>query len=1726
MKNKTLSLRIFSILLIVCMLTLSLPFSAFAVSDYIAVAVTDEHAETLEGMFTSVTNAKNYASIEHKVDLPIGKAIQLDVVGVLLRDYDVVWESSNPSVAKVDATGRLVAAGSGTAKVKATSGDNVAELTVTVVPKLEIKYKTAKLSVNKLCNLDLNISGDLNKYLYRTEWSTSDGDLAQVGNGLVLGQKVGNGSIMAQVYDKTTNILLSTSQCDISVYERMTSIKVANKTNSMELGSTYQLRVETVPVNQKAVWVSSNTDIATVDADGRVTATGIGRVTIYAYGGCWKDNTYVKDSDIVEVIEIDVWSSSTVQYNANIGNNQNGSVTLSKNQAFENEVVTIYAKDVIEQKLEAFEAKGATVISVIDASGRSVKVTNVEHGVYTFVMPKSNVTINPVYSSLYNVSVDTGLSANMARDNNLVAKINVNEYVGGSFTGTFSFSGNDYVLSKVVCDYATTISNANGKIVVNVNDARTIPGKFVIEVYADSQTITDGVHGVVIGGDANMRFSNTFTSCNVGTIAKNAVEVDMDFVNSNTTNKILTISTAHQVVIHGEALKYIQNNNISILMKFIAGELEIPAASLKTLSTSDGGYTTFEFKVEPDSYGSEDVFGAGTFNIRTFTASGLSQEQLTMIGKVKLTVYTDDNQQLTIKAANKTIESGATSNVFELNSLAGLGSFSLTMKGSLLGDDAIFIAIVVVLILALLCAVVFLMKRLRAGQIDEHAKGDGVDDSIVDDSVPVIEDESSPAETNDDFREDDVDIKSFKTVDDILKESNLEEEAAQIRAKALDELRNEAAREISEFAISEGVLLSDDQIAEIKYNLDAINMPGETALNSIHTGFKQSMNIADSSKDKAMEMINDSNVTVDVIHEQIEDLRYKTSVMMQQRNEYDAFCKTLFGDLEAAFAKIAMLQNSKKELVEVIERSKNVMSECSKELERFKETLDRAKHLVDYSVPTIVSADEDYAVAYANLCALSDEISSATAFCSSINVDTTESEIRGYIDRLTALMDRIDTAHMLVVVSALIELCNAELENIARKEAEQKFMLIEEINKVIVEIENGISTGNDVLNEALTFVNESVNTDVVDKINDASSSLLAKKLATDIVLDDDLDSVKTALNNLTAVRDEVVDLNKVAEQMRDDCKNNYNAYYLTVAIDSLNNAIANANTAVQTAMVITASATDMVVDEEPVALVDEIKNVVAATNTVQTDITAHVVDEVEAIKRQEEKLVADTDELNKHVDTLSGMVAEINAARVAAEEEAKRLAEEEAARIAAEEEAKRLAEEEAARIAAEEEAKRLAEEEAARIAAEEEAKRLAEEEAARIAAEEEAKRLAEEEAARVAAEEEAKRLAEEEAARIAAEEEAKRLAEEEAARIAAEEEAKRLAEEEAARIAAEEKAKRLAEEEAARVAAEEEAKRLAEEEAARVAAEEEAKRLAEEEAARVAAEEEAKRLAEEEAARKKAEAARKRKETIARKKAEAEAEAARLAAEEIKPIEEEVVCEEVPSEETMEDIVNVDDSKATEVISDEAIVEESTEESADVDEDALRLAEEEAARIAAEEEAKRLAEEEAARVAAEKAAAYAEARKSLIPRFEEMLSREAEEYNRTVDYLNTTENLTAGVKKDYMDYLETTHKHIQSVAAILDTVNNTMLNSLLNVMDEDIETMTFMRGDEVVENAYSIQPSRLPRKKLSYYQSQLDSDNPYTAYVANTKVAAHKLRVRLGRQAHKENSINQKSKKK
>jgi len=183
-------------------------------------------------------------------------------------------------------------------------------------------------------------------------------------------------------------------------------------------------------------------------------------------------------------------------------------------------------------------------------------------------------------------------------------------------------------------------------------------------------------------------------------------------------------------------------------------------------------------------------------------------------------------------------------------------------------------------------------------------------------------------------------------------------------------------------------------------------------------------------------------------------------------------------------------------------------------------------------------------------------------------------------------------------------------------------------------------------------------------------------------------------------------------------------------------------------------------------------------------------------------------------------LAQIEAERVAAEEQARRVEEEALAQARLEEEQRRVAEEqamqaqiEAERVQAEEEARRVAEEQETRARLEEEQRRVAEEqamqaqiEAERVQAEEEARRFAEEQFAQEeeARREAALRLEEEQHWAAEAERERARIEEEERVR-AFEEEKRRIAEEEAvaAAQAQEELQRRALEEERLRVQVEE-----------------------------------------------------------------------------------------------------------------------------------------------------------------------------------------------------------------------------------------------------------------------------------------------------------------------------------
>ena len=152
-------------------------------------------------------------------------------------------------------------------------------------------------------------------------------------------------------------------------------------------------------------------------------------------------------------------------------------------------------------------------------------------------------------------------------------------------------------------------------------------------------------------------------------------------------------------------------------------------------------------------------------------------------------------------------------------------------------------------------------------------------------------------------------------------------------------------------------------------------------------------------------------------------------------------------------------------------------------------------------------------------------------------------------------------------------------------------------------------------------------------------------------------------------------------------------------------------------------------------------------------------------------------------------------------------------------------------------------------------------------------------------------------------------------------------------------------------------------------------------------------------------------------------------------------------------------------------------------------------------------------------------REGLVERLNNLVSRERDEYEKTMAFVKEFKSLNIE-QKSMVSYLESTRANLDGVVNSLDNLSNHQIIPLLDAIEDDIDNIAFMRDSfvgkpvEIPENKIR----RLPRKKLKYWQSQLNSSNPYIAYVANAKVTAHKMRVRQGVQSRKENEQRQKNK--
>ena len=199
----------------------------------------------------------------------------------------VKWTTSDQKIATVDENGKVTAVAAGTATITATTedGGKTASCKVTVsgipVTGVTLNKNTLALTVGGSETLTATIapSNAANKAV---KWTTSDGKIATVDeNGKVTAVAPGTATITVTTADGG-----KTASCTVTVTAavvKVTGISLDKTSLELTEGDTAKLTATVKPdnaSNKGITWSSSSNGVATVGADGTVTAKGAGTATV------------------------------------------------------------------------------------------------------------------------------------------------------------------------------------------------------------------------------------------------------------------------------------------------------------------------------------------------------------------------------------------------------------------------------------------------------------------------------------------------------------------------------------------------------------------------------------------------------------------------------------------------------------------------------------------------------------------------------------------------------------------------------------------------------------------------------------------------------------------------------------------------------------------------------------------------------------------------------------------------------------------------------------------------------------------------------------------------------------------------------------------------------------------------------------------------------------------------------------------------------------------------------------------------------------------------------------------------------------------------------------------------------------------------------------------------------------------------------------------------------
>lgn len=255
------------------------------------ISVTDTEGNDLTEGLPVIIELESISLGETEKTMTRGTSDTLEVTATpanALIGKTVEWTTSNDQVVTVDQEGNIEAVSIGEATVTATVEDKTASVHITVnAPALEaINISGESTSVMKGKKLQLTaefVPADADADPDQIVWSSSDESVATVDqNGLVTAVENGSADITA-TYGKITGSYTITVQTI-----PLTGIHIKEST-TIHLDETEKLEVTFIPGNTTddriVKWSSSDDKVATVAADGTVTAVGVGSAVIKAAVG-------------------------------------------------------------------------------------------------------------------------------------------------------------------------------------------------------------------------------------------------------------------------------------------------------------------------------------------------------------------------------------------------------------------------------------------------------------------------------------------------------------------------------------------------------------------------------------------------------------------------------------------------------------------------------------------------------------------------------------------------------------------------------------------------------------------------------------------------------------------------------------------------------------------------------------------------------------------------------------------------------------------------------------------------------------------------------------------------------------------------------------------------------------------------------------------------------------------------------------------------------------------------------------------------------------------------------------------------------------------------------------------------------------------------------------------------------------------------------------------------